>query len=321
MSNFTSFISPQIESFIAYRKASENWNSSSEYMLRRFDRFCTTSYPEAKALSQEMVEHWAQKIETENNDSCRKRIFPVANMIRYLQARGETNVNPPALPRKERRTFIPHAFTEDELANFFKACDDLPSTPKRLDVLSRKITLPAFFRLLYSSGMRTCEARMLLVADVDLHHGIVGIQKSKGSDQHYVVLHDSMLALMRQYDAAIKKLYPSRVCFFPGTNGNFYGNTWLHKNFQMLWGKGNNARATAYAFRHHYAVSNINNWIGEGLVFDDKLLYLSKSMGHRKIESTKYYYSLVPGLADILEEKTNADFEAIVPEVEYEEAE
>jgi hypothetical protein len=38
-------------------------------------------------------------------------------------------------------------------------------------------------------------------------------------------------------------------------------------------------------------------------------------MGHRNTESTKYYYSLVPGLADILEEKTNADFEDIVPEV------
>ena len=42
-------------------------------------------------------------------------------------------------------------------------------------------------------------------------------------------------------------------------------------------------------------------------------------MGHRKIESTKYYFSIVPGLADILEKKTNADFEDIVPEVKYEE--
>jgi integrase len=81
-----------------------------------------------------------------------------------------------------------------------------------------------------------------------------------------------------------------------------------------------NSRATAYAFRHHYAVSNINNWIGTGFGFDDKFLYLSKSMGHYDIESTKYYYSLVPGLADILEEMTNEGFEDIVPEVDYEES-
>lgn len=74
-----------------------------------------------------------------------------------------------------------------------------------------------------------------------------------------------------------------------------------------------------YDFRHNYAIRNINKWICTGFEFDDKLLYLSKSMGHRDIESTKYYYSLVPGLADILEDKTNADFEDIVPEVHYEE--
>jgi hypothetical protein len=49
--------------------------------------------------------------------------------------------------------------------------------------------------------------------------------------------------------------------------------------------------------------------------FHAKLLYLSKSMGHSVIESTKYYYSLVPGLADILKEKTNDSFNNIIPEV------
>lgn len=43
-------------------------------------------------------------------------------------------------------------------------------------------------------------------------------------------------------------------------------------------------------------------------------------MGHSTLESTKYYYSLVPAMADILEEKTGMDFENIVPEVDYEES-
>ena len=52
--------------------------------------------------------------------------------------------------------------------------------------------------------------------------------------------------------------------------------------------------------------------------FYAKLFYLSKSMGHRVLESTKYYYSLVPGLANIMEEKTQKSFNTIVPEVEDE---
>jgi len=53
--------------------------------------------------------------------------------------------------------------------------------------------------------------------------------------------------------------------------------------------------------------------------FHAKLLYLSKSMGHTVIESTNYYYSLVPGFADIMAQKTMGSFNVIVPEVQQHE--
>lgn len=95
---------------------------------------------------------------------------------------------------------------------------------------------------------------------------------------------------------------------------------WVQKNFRALWDKYNSTYATAYELRHHYATENINRWVNEGFGFNAKLFYLSKSMGHSTVESTKYYYSLVPGIADSLEEKTGMDFENIVPEVDYEES-
>jgi len=140
----------------------------------------------------------------------------------------------------------------------------------------------------------------------------------KGNDQHHVALHDSMAELMRQYDGAISRFYPNREFFFPSKNGENYSRHWVTHVFQELWRKTNSTYAVPYDLRHHYAVTNINQWICEGFNFDDKLLYLSKSMGHYDVESTKYYYSLVPGLADILEDRTNVDFEDIVPEVRYE---
>jgi integrase len=80
-----------------------------------------------------------------------------------------------------------------------------------------------------------------------------------------------------------------------------------------MWKKYNGNHATAYEFRHHYAVQNINKWTDEGFGFDAKLLYLSKSMGHSSVESTKYYYSLTPGLADVLQ--AHSDGETVIPEV------
>ena len=95
---------------------------------------------------------------------------------------------------------------------------------------------------------------------------------------------------------------------------------WVQTNFRELWNQYNSSHAIPYELRHHYAIENINSWTDEGFGFDAKLLYLSKSMGHSTLESTKYYYSLVPGMADILEEKTGMDFESIVPEVDCEES-
>jgi len=311
---FKSFLATQIESFVKFRKVSENWNESYEQKLHNFDNYCATFYPDASILSQEIVDKWCKRRDTESSNSCKKRNYVVVNLIEYMRLRGKTDVNPPVLPRYEKSTSIPHAFTEQELVNFFNACDSLPKGNTLME-RSRKITVPVLFRLLYSSGIRITEARLLRMANVDLLNGVLNIQHSKGYDQHYVALHESMIEPLKQYDAAINNLYPNREFFFPSPKGMNYKKTWLSNNFRQLWDKANDSHAVAYDLRHHYATSNINKWIGVGFEFEDKLLYLSKSMGHRDIEGTRYYYSLVPALADILEDKTNADFENIVPEV------
>jgi len=321
MNKFTSFLAPLMQAYVFYRKASGHWNESSyEPNLVLFDRYCKKQYSEATFLSQRMVDEWCHKRDTETNNSCRARISVVVSFIRYLRKRGKTDVMQPDIPRKERCTYIPHSFTDGELKNFFHACDSLPSVSYTLEQRSRKITIPVFFRLLYSSGIRTNEARMLRVEDVDLCHGILNIRYSKGQAQHYVVLHDSMLELLKIFDAAIRKQYPHRPYFFPARGNAFHTRHWVQTNFRELWDKYNSSHATAYELRHHYAIENINRWTDEGFGFDAKLFYLSKSMGHSTIESTKYYYSLVPGMANILEKKTGMDFDRILPEVDYEES-
>lgn len=321
MSSFKSSIVPLIQSFIRYRKASDHWNeSSSEPNLLIFERYCLKNYPGFTELTQEMVDNWCRQRDTELNESCRVRIGPVVGFIRYLKERCLTSIHEPVIPKKERRTYIPHAFTEQELTSFFRKCDSLGVHPRNEPVLTRKLTVPVFFRLLYSSGIRTTEARLLRKTDVDLEHGILDIRYSKGRNQHYIALHDSMLELMRQYDTSIEKIHPDRTYFFPARNDSFHKRSWVQKNFHNIWYGVNKAHAVAYELRHHYAVENINRWAGLGVTFNDKLLYLSKSMGHTTIESTNYYYSIVPGLSRLLREKTETGFDWIVPEVENDES-
>jgi len=315
MSDFNSFIAPLAESFIVYRKATGFWNNSYESSLLYFDRYCNESHSTATKLTQEIVDDWCAVRENETNNSCRARIYPIIMFIDYLINRDKTDISRPDIPKYDKRTYIPHAFSQDELHKFFKACDELPNYPNSKVIMLRKLTIPVFFRLLYSSGVRHCEATMLLVENVDLEQGVLNIQHSKGSSQHYVALHHTMFALMKEYNNDVSKICPERKYFFPSSRGNsFRGSSWIQWNFQKLWRKYNNTNATAYDLRHNYAVENINQWTGDSFDFS-KLMQLSRSMGHNQIEHTRYYYQLVPALADTIENLTGQSFDEIVPEV------
>ena len=320
MAKIQSFMSAEIDSFITFRKASGVWNNNYELNLSYFISYCSQNYPRANELTQEMVDTWCVQRTSEVNNSCRSRVYPLLSFLDYLRKRGKTNVLPPDIPKHSKCTYIPHAFSHDELYKFFQACDSLRGTRNSLVNRSRKITVPVFFRLLYSSGIRTCEARLLCVEDVNLEEGVLNIQRSKGLSQHYVALHETMLELMRRYDSEIRELYPFRSYFFPSGSGtSFHDSSWVTWNFKNIWQSCNLTRTIAYDLRHNYAVENINQWIGEGFNFS-KLVYLSKSMGHCELESTKYYFQLVPALSDIMDNLTGQDFDEIVPEVHYEES-
>jgi len=320
MNHLRSNFSELIEKFIVYRKASGSWNEPSYGLnIKLFDHFCADNYPADVILSQKMVDAWCAKRDTESNRSNDTRTRVVRMFIDYLRHRSLTDVLPPLRLKPESRTYIPYAFEDDELDRFFHACDSIrPYHRKKMSAVVRKYTVPVFFRLLYCTGMRTTEARLLKRENVDLVHGVIDIQKSKGYDQHYVAMHDTMTSLMVKYDLAVSELQPSREYFFQsGKTGTHHSRSWVKDNFRALWNEANGSFATpvAYDLRHHYAIVNINSWIDDGFEFSDRLQYLSKSMGHRSIESTRYYYSIVPRLADTLRDKTEAGFNLIVPEV------
>lgn len=147
--------------------------------MRAFDRHCNELYPENDKLTQEMVDSFFVKRPTETINSCRQRCYLVSEFIKYLQEREQTNVIVPERPRKRRNTYIPHAFSHEELSDFFEACDNLRYLPNRIDMKIRSMTAPVIFRLLYSTGMRTIEALSLRCEHVDLTEGVISIVGTK----------------------------------------------------------------------------------------------------------------------------------------------
>jgi len=62
MKKFNSFLSPLIQAYVDYQKASEHWNEASyEQNLILFDRYCQKQYPDSIVLSQGIVDNWCRK--------------------------------------------------------------------------------------------------------------------------------------------------------------------------------------------------------------------------------------------------------------------
>lgn len=315
------FIDAQlIEPYREYCLTTGSWTEHRFSCLISLDTYCRTNWPGARELTQEMVDGWCAKRPSEQVNTCVARARPARHFLRYLRERGRTELIDPEIPPMKPTTSVPHSFTDDELRAFFYTCDhaEFHQYNKR-NCKNLKLTIPVFFRLLYSSGIRPTGARQLKRTDVDLETGVIYVRKTKGANQHYVVLHDSMRELMERYDKAMSFLYPDRKYFFPDQNGSFHPNYWVEVHFRKLWRQVSDTPAVPYAFRHHYAIFNINRWVHGGFAFYDKLVYLSKSMGHCDLEHTKYYYSLVPAMSDILEDLTAESFNNIVPEVAFHE--
>lgn len=309
-----------IEPFIRYRKASDRWNEGDAKNLMYFDKFCGELSPNAPGITQEMVDGWCALRPTESAGSRRRRTSIIIQFVRYLIQRGHGDISEPKIPvPKSEPKYVPHAFTNDELTRFFAECDRRAIQAKGKPNEARALIPPALFRLLYSSGCRTCEIRLLQCDHIDLNAGVINVEYTKGREQHYVALHQTTTDMLIKYDSVMKSFFPDRIFFFPANAESPLYQVWIPQTFRSIWDSVNESHsAVAYDLRHNYATANINRWVGENVDFSDKFMILSKSMGHTKLESTKYYYSIVPGLADVLDNKTAAGFDSIIPEVDYE---
>lgn len=310
----SSAVSELINQYVSYKRSAKALSRSTYYFLKSFNDYCANYYNDESILSNNMIMEWSRKRDSEKPSSYNYRIGAIRAFLKYANKLGQTNFPLPGCLPYEKRTFMPHPFTNEELKMFFERTDNIKRNCT--DLLShkvRKLVLPVFFRLLYCTGIRTCEARGLSCQDVDFENGIINISKSKGQTEHRVVVHDAMLKLLTQYNTAMRILLPNRNAFFPNRYGNYLTERWLANNFNKLWKGISDSKARSYDFRSNYAVKNINSWQYTGPEWFDKFLYLSRSMGHAKLSSTAYYYHLVPIFAEQIKELTEQGLNDMLP--------
>lgn len=320
---FTCSFANVIKEFISVKNAAGHPYVGATGVLHRFDRMIAEKFPDARTITQEICDAWITGNPGENPNSLPKRVTPVRQLAKYMNAIGiDAYIIPGSIGSKYIR-YKAHIFTEQELRAFFSAIDGYRGS---VHAPLLPYVIPVFFRLLFLCGMRCSEARLLTVDDVDLESGKITVRASKGWKARTLFMSQDLLETCRIYDEIISKLCPERTAFFPKPNGKHYDDgapsRWFHKFWDILPESktyvGNRPRV--HDFRHSYATTRINEWVKEEKDLNALYPYISEYMGHSSYVSTDYYLQLIPAFYPEVRQKMNPVDESILPEVtDYEE--
>lgn len=314
---FGSAFAQEIERYLAFKEdmGLEAIGTRSRY-LRDFDRYCMEN--DLCEFSRKTVEGWGSDREARRPSIHRSWMHSIRDFGRYLKATSNPDayVLSDAFKANAARP-EPYLLSEHEICEFFRAA------------ASAKYRKPwswqarCFFGLMYACGLRTCEARNLSVADVDLDKYTLDILRSKGDRSRRLFINDEVAdMLLSCHRENTRHFGPDRPAFFVNAAGNPVTRDGVGKLFNRVWDAAGLARSLGtkqprpYSFRHHFAYANIERWAREGADVEAMVPFLARYMGHSSFESTYYYVHTSPdfmaGYADVIR-----SMEDILPEVGF----
>jgi integrase/recombinase XerD len=207
---------------------------------------------------------------------------------KYLQLTGVEGFIVPSAWIASPARGLPHMFTDDELAAFFRAADTIGAEYRSP---FREYAIPVIFRLILGAGLRPPEARRLRRRDVDAGNAMVMIERSKRNKDRRVPVTGDLAGLLARFDHLADLRHPDREWFFEDQHGRQYSPSWLIAGYHLCCelAGGIAPASTPYTLRHNYATRTLMRWVEEGKDLEAWLPYLAAYMGHQKYSSTAWY--------------------------------
>jgi integrase/recombinase XerD len=286
-----------IAELVAEKRALGYKYVSEERALARFEAFCASEFPGLGTVTRASVQAWiaAARGRAVTPATLQSLAAPVRELARWFHRRGVDGYVLPAgtLPKPAR--YVPHIYTDQELAAFFAQTDRCRYCS---EVPFRHLVMPVLFRTIYACGLRCSEARLLRVEDVDIDTGVLQIRDAKGGKDRQLPVSEPLRERLVDYHAKLAG-QPGWEWFFPGATLGVpltLGN--VNHNFRrFLWqariphgGRGHGPRV--HDLRHTAAVNNLRAWFARGESVDALLPVLQAYLGHSSIGDTAYYLRL-----------------------------
>lgn len=172
-----------------------------------------------------------------------------------------------SLPAIERNDKLPVVLSEEEVRSLIGACD----------LLKHRLLLS----LCYGCGLRCAEVRLLKVAHVDTHRGMLHVSQGKGKKDRMLPMGTMLKRGIEKYIDAEKP----RTYLFEGVNGEALsqrGAQWVIA--QAVKKAGLIKEVSLHTLRHSYATHLLEQGVN--------ILTIKALLGHAHIETTMVYLHL-----------------------------
>lgn len=322
-SEFNSVFAEEFKDFIDLKRVEGFKYESEEQSFKRIDAFFCNHNLSEKIITKELCDEWTRKrsYESENNRAHRISAFRV--FADYLNDLGYDVYSPPKNIIHHVPKYVPHIYTDDELKRFFKAVDQSKSLDAECPY--RGEIMPVFFRILYTSGLRVSELRLLKIKDFNLDESYITIREGKNNKDRIVPVNSVLTERCKNIKNSILSGCEDDDYFFPIRPGEPMKLLDVYRNFRRYLenagishtGKG----PRVHDFRHTYCVNLLRKWVLEGKDLLNYLPYMKTMLGHETFNETAYYLRLTKEMySDIILKLDNA-FPNMIEEVHINDAE
>ena len=294
---FIGIYADHIKQFIELKHSLGFKYNTEERILVRFDRLTVERCEKKIGITKELSEAWCMKRDNESYTNQYNRNVVLNQFSLYL-----SQVGIPSRTfhiRKQKKTFIPHIYTQREMGEIFNACDGLRCDRRRMN--TSYMVMPSLIRLLYGTGIRIGEALCLKVKDVNLQDNFLILRDTKNGKERITPFSKSLSSVLQEYGLYRDKMPLVRTknsFFFIQLNGKPCISHSIYIRFQYILRQANisfiggHRGPRIHDLRHTFAVHSLAMMADGGMDIYCSLPILSTYLGHQSLEATNQYVRL-----------------------------
>jgi len=281
----------KVRAYLAERRA-----LGFQLKIEGYQLVCFARYADALGhrgpLTRRLALGWACLPKSADRLYWARRLEIVRTFARHLAlSEPRTQVPPRHLLGPAHRRPQPHLYSPAQLQTLLRRAGQLKG---RL----RPHTWQTLIGLLACTGLRISEALRLKVQDMNWQQSLLVIRESKYGKTRLVPLHPSARKPLRAYAQRRRECFPLAEYFFVSARGDPLAARAVRDTFTQLR-KGipfSRRPPRLHDLRHTMASRVLQRWQASRKGAANRVLILSRFLGHCHVEDTYWYLSALPQL-------------------------